>query len=106
MDLRKQDILSRISNSVHAKDPSAELFLFGSRARGDNRPDSDWDLLILVDAPKVTQEIEDKFREKLYDIELELGQIISTFIYTKNFWKNSLQYSPLYENVHKEGVRL
>lgn len=30
------------------------ILLFGSRARGDNRPDSDWDLLILLpkDAPE------------------------------------------------------
>lgn len=26
-----------------------ELWLFGSRARGDARPDSDWDLLAIVD---------------------------------------------------------
>lgn len=26
-----------------------EVWLFGSRARGDNRPDSDWDILIVVD---------------------------------------------------------
>lgn len=25
-----------------------EIWLFGSRARGDNRPDSDWDLLAVV----------------------------------------------------------
>ena len=102
----KKDILSKISNTVHAVEPDAELFLFGSRARGDNRPDSDWDLLILVDIARITQVVEDKFREKLYDIELESGQIISAFIYTKDFWKKSLQYSPLYENVSKEGVRL
>jgi predicted nucleotidyltransferase len=26
-----------------------EVWVFGSRARGDNRPDSDWDILIVVD---------------------------------------------------------
>ena len=40
-----------------------------------------WDILIIVDAPKVTNEIEDKFRYKLYDIEPETGQLISVFIY-------------------------
>lgn len=99
-------ILSRISNSVHASDPEAEVYLFGSRARGDYRPDSDWDLLVLVDSLKVTPEVEDNFRDKLYDIELETGQLISLFVYTKEFWKNSLQYSPLYENVNTEGVKL
>ena len=26
----------------------SHLLLYGSRARGDNRPDSDWDLLVLL----------------------------------------------------------
>ena len=99
-------ILDRISKSIHAKDPKAVSYLFGSRARGDFRPDSDWDILILVDQLKVSNEIEDKFRDELYDIELETGQIISTFIYPKNYWENTLLYSPLYKNVLNEGIQL
>ncbi len=70
------------------------------------RNDSDWDIVILIDDPEVTNEIEDKFRDQLYEIELESGQIISTFIYPKEVWRTSLKYSPLYKNVHKEGVLL
>ena len=99
-------IRNRITRSIHEKDPNAEIFLFGSRARGDNRPDSDWDILILVDNKVVTNEVEDKFRDDLYDIELESGQIISTFIYPKKYWEKTLVYSPLYSNVNKEGIRL
>ncbi len=102
----KSEIIEKIGRSVHSSDPSAEVFLFGSRARGNNREDSDWDLLILVDESKITLEIEDKFRSPLYEIELESGHIISSFIYTKDFWKKVLQHSPLYENVNKEGIKL
>lgn len=99
-------IQERISQTIHDKDPLAEAYLFGSRARGDSRVDSDWDVLILIDDDKVTNDIEDKFRDDLYDIELESGQIISTFIYTKDFWRSTLKYSPLYKNVSREGIRL
>jgi predicted nucleotidyltransferase len=99
-------MIKRIGNSIHSKDPNAEAFLFGSRARGDNRKDSDWDILILIDNNTVTNEIEDNFREELYDTELESGQIISVFIYSKDFWNSLLAYSPLYKNVMKEGVKL
>ena len=102
----KSNVLEKIKKSVHASDPQADVFLFGSRALGNNRVDSDWDLLILVDDPKVTLEIEDKFRSPLYDIELESSQIISSFIYAKDFWRKNLRYSPLYESVNKDGVRL
>lgn len=102
----KNLILDKISKSIHTKDPKAVAYLFGSRARGDFRPDSDWDILILVDQLKVSNEIEDKFRDELYDIELETGQIISTFIYPKNYWENTLVYSPLFKNVLNDGIQL
>lgn len=99
-------VLNRIKNTIHRNDPKADAYLFGSRARGNNRPDSDWDILILVDSGKVTNEMEDKFRENLYDIELESGQIISTFIYPKTYWETKLKFSPLYKNVNSNGVKL
>ncbi len=99
-------ILNRIKKSIYTKEPQAEAYLFGSRARGDFRPESDWDILILVDDAKITNEIEDKFRDDLYDLELEAGQIISTFIYPKVYWRRTLRYSPLYENVNREGIRI
>lgn len=99
-------IISRIKETIHSKDPKAEAFLFGSRARGEERPDSDWDILILVDSKKVTNEIEDTFRDELYDIELDSGQIISAFIYSKDQWNSSLRFSPLYTNVELDGIRL
>jgi predicted nucleotidyltransferase len=104
--LNKNLIQDRITKSIHNRDPKAVVYLFGSRARGDFRPDSDWDILILVDANQVTNEIEDKFRDDLYDIELDSGQIISTFIYPKAFWKSTLIHSPLYKNVNREGLLL
>jgi len=102
----QNQIINQISKGIHEKDPHAEVYLFGSRARGDFRMDSDWDILILVDDKKVTNQLEDKFRDILYDIELESGQIISTFIYPKEYWLSTLIYSPLYKNVVLEGILL
>ena len=104
--MNSNTVLNSISTAIHAQDPSAQAFLFGSRARGDNKPDSDWDILILVDKQIVTNDIEDKFRDVLYNIELESGQVISTFIYSKSFWLQTLKYSPIYKAVKKEGIRL
>ena len=101
-----EQLVERISQSIHSTDITAKAFLFGSRARGDNRLNSDWDILILVDNNKVTNEIEDNFREDLYNLELETGQIISTFIYTKDYWNNNLINSSLFKNITREGVRL
>lgn len=102
----EKSIKDRISTAIHRKDSNAVAFLFGSRARGNNRDDSDWDILILVDKKIVTDEIENEFRNDLYTIELETGQIISTFIYPKEYWETTLIYSTLYKNVMKEWVML
>ena len=99
-------ILKNITTAIHQQDPTAQAFLFGSRARGDNKSDSDWDIVILVNSKFITYEIEDRFRDVLYNIELDSGQIISTFIYPKSFWNKTLRFSPLYNAVKKEGIEL
>lgn len=104
--MNSDSILERISKTIHKNDPFAEAYLFGSRARGTSKPNSDWDILILIDGSKVTNEIEDKFRGDLYDIELASGQVISIFVYSKDFWKNNRDFSPLFRNVQKDGIRL
>ena len=104
--MSNHEILNKIRTAILSKDSVAQAFLFGSRARNNNRPDSDWDILILVDNPIISNEIEDQFRDALYDIELESGQIISTLIYPKQIWNNKLKFSPLYHTIQKEGILL
>jgi predicted nucleotidyltransferase len=40
-------LLNRVKTAVHALSPEAEIILYGSRAKGTARADSDWDFLIL-----------------------------------------------------------
>ena len=47
--MESEVLLQRIKELVCAIETTAQIFLYGSRARNDARPDSDWDILILVD---------------------------------------------------------
>jgi predicted nucleotidyltransferase len=105
MNSQKKHILSLIKKNIAETDPKAELILFGSRARGDERKDSDWDLLILTDYPVSFRE-EQRFRHHLFDLELELGEAFSTFVYSKSDWEIKQSVTPLYQSVSKEGVRI
>ena len=96
-------ILGKVKALVKTTDPEAEVILFGSRARGDAREDSDWDILILT--PKtVTLKVEQAFRHKLFELELEYGQAISTFVYSKADWNDKHSVTPFYHNVEVEGI--
>ncbi|MGB3586248.1 MAG: nucleotidyltransferase domain-containing protein [Tunicatimonas sp.] len=105
MKPHKQSISQLIRDAVRAVDTGADVILYGSRARGDERIDSDWDILVLTDYP-VDLAIERKFRNKIYDVELDTGEAISLFVYSKKQWRTQQSITPFYENVTQEGIVL
>jgi len=105
MHRSKQHIINLIRQKVNEIDNTSEVILYGSRARGDEHPDSDWDILILVSS-KSDLDYERVFRHSMYDIELELGEAISILVYNKNEWESKYWMTPLYQNVAKEGLRI
>ena len=105
MKKSKTEILQLIKENVSQTDPEAEVYLFGSRARGDAREDSDWDLLILTNYP-VDFKIEGKFIDNLYTIELETEQAFSPFVYYKNIWNTKHIVTPFYKSVKKDILKL
>jgi predicted nucleotidyltransferase len=98
-------MLSQIRAHVNAVDPNATVILYGSRARGDERSDSDWDLLILTKS-EAGVDTERRFRDQLYDLELETGEAFSIFVYSKDEWANHQSVTPFYQHVVKEGIKV
>ena len=100
------EILEGIKKIIMDKEPNAKIYLYGSRARGTAKPDSDWDILILLNRDKITDEIDKDISYSLYDLELEKDEIISPIIYTLNEWQTKYWVTPFYHNVMKEGKLL
>lgn len=101
---RKQHIIRLILQKVYEIDNSAEVILYGSRARGDNKSDSDWDIMILLDRKNVDKKTEQSFRHQLLDLELEIGVPISVYVYSKNDWEGKYSVTPLARSIKKEGI--
>jgi predicted nucleotidyltransferase len=106
MTTKEQYIIQLIKSKILEKDPFAEIILFGSHARGEAHKDSDWDILILLNLPNVSRDLEQEFRNELFDVELEVEEPITTFIYPKIQWESKFSITPLYQNIKKEGKRL
>jgi len=106
MNSHEQRIASLIKNQISRKNPDADVILFGSRARGQATDESDWDILILLNINKVDKVLEKEYREELFDVELEIGEPISTFVYSKSDWESKFRVTPLYKNIKKEGILL
>ena len=106
MERRYKKFISQIKEIIKQTDPTAEAILYGSRATGKARKDSDWDILILLDRSSVSIKDEQLFRENLYDLELETSEAISTFAYAKEDWDTRLSITPLYKSIQQNGIIL
>ena len=104
--INKNQILQQIKKSVRATDPEAILILYGSYARGDNREDSDIDILVLLDKDKITFDDRKRIGYPLFDIQLENDILITPMIYARNTWDTKLRITPFYKNVTREGIVL
>ncbi|KPL17071.1 MAG: hypothetical protein AMS26_02185 [Bacteroides sp. SM23_62] len=106
MTEKEQHIIKLIHNRILEKDPAAEVILYGSHARGTPHKESDWDILILLKNVTVDKRIEQSFRHHLFDLELEIGEPISVFVYSKKDWENKYYITPFYKSIKREGKKI
>ncbi|GHV10147.1 hypothetical protein FACS1894162_2850 [Bacteroidia bacterium] len=101
-----EEILSNIRELKHTLLPNDKMILFGSQARGDARPDSDWDLLVILDKKGKHDWTDfDNFAYPFEELGWDFGVAINTLLYTKEEWDKGKSF-PFYKNVTHEGVSI
>lgn len=101
MDLQTR-IIETLKESLGSND---QAFLYGSRAKGTARADSDWDILIVLDKDRILTEDYDRVSYPLAFLGWDSGQIISPVLYTKREW-SSQRFTPFFSNVKQDSIQL
>ena len=102
--MTRDQLTYKVKRSIKNIDPKASIYLFGSKARGDDSISSDWDFLILT-SKEATEKNKKEIRASLIDAELESEQVISTLIYSKSTWEN-YRNTLLYKNIKRDGIKI
>jgi predicted nucleotidyltransferase len=104
-DEKRAKIINMIRDTIREAEPTAQIILYGSRARGDAREDSDWDVLAIVDKPRLTLKERSNIQYPIWDKGLDVGEEINVFSYTRRQWEQAPPSLFKY-NVMKEGIAL
>ena len=104
--MTKQSVIEQIKRLGKEVLPKgSNLILYGSRARGDNRTDSDWDLLVLVDQEKQQLQDFDRYAYPFVEMGWQTGEEINPMLYTRKEWQQR-HFTPFYHNVEHDKIEL
>ena len=93
-----RQLLARVAGALAAREEVLEAYVFGSRARGHARPDSDVDVAVYVD----------EARDGVWGYRAELATALMTALGTGDVDVVVLNRAPilLYHRVLRDGVRV
>jgi predicted nucleotidyltransferase len=101
---KRENRLRLVKSRIKEVDPDSRILLFGSRARGESRKDSDWDFLILSNRT-VDRDFKNQIFDTLFEVELETDEVLTGVVQNVIIW-DDLKMTPLYQNVQRDGIEL
>lgn len=104
--LQQKEVITKIQDVADVSMPQgSRMLLFGSQARGDAHEESDWDILILLDKPRIENKDFDEVAYPIIEMGWRMGIAVNPLLYTYNDWEKR-HFTPFYKNVQKDGIEL
>ena len=100
------EVIELIKNwfNTYYSEQVGQIILYGSQARGEAKPDSDIDLLIVLKCAFNYADEIDKTSKFIQELSLQYDTVISrAFVSERRF---NQEKSPFILNVHREGIVL
>ncbi len=98
-----QDFLQRLQRGFGQA--VRQTTLFGSKARGDSGPDSDIDILVIMD--EESWSLRDSISVIASRVSLEYGVLIGPRVIGRERWERMARENfSLYQNIAREGIPL
>ncbi len=91
MTNNNEDVLSQIRATAREAAPQgSQVILYGSRARGEAKKGSDWDILIVLPKNHLTQSDYDTVSYPFVELGWRLNEQINPIMYTQSEWQERL----------------
>lgn len=109
IDKNTEAAVRRFLSLIASRYDTAGAIVYGSRARGDHRPDSDADVVVLLRGqrqPFLPAKLD--MADTAFDVLLETNILVSPLPIWLDEWEHPDDYSnpALLRNISQEGVRL
>ena len=97
--------LAALRSTLQDKYRPVDVKVFGSKAKGTDSPESDLDVMIVLEdlSPAIESEIDDL----IFDINLEYSCLITALFFSREeLERGPLTESPVYKKILQEGIPL
>jgi len=101
-----RDTIAAVVADVTSRWPVERVILFGSKARGDDEPDSDIDLLVIT-TPELDRQVEDAMQDAAWETGLGHGRCVQLVVRSHERWYHGIdQATPLRLQIDQDGVEI
>jgi predicted nucleotidyltransferase len=99
------EVEARVKNILN--DKLVKIILYGSYARDQQGPESDIDIMLLVNYnEQEMQGLKEALNEIKFDILFKYNLVLSILVKDNQHFNNYLDVLPFYKNVYNEGIAI